>query len=44
MTIPYNGIPKTYNFPHDDAKSNRTAQIVNAVGQTCLLLGILFAG
>ena len=31
-------------FQHDDAKSNWTAQIINAVGQTCLLLGILFAG
>ena len=31
-------------FQHDNAKSNWTAQIVNAVGQTCLLLGILFAG
>lgn len=31
-------------FRHDDAKSNWTAQIVNAAGQTCLLLGILFAG
>ena len=30
-------------FRHDDAHSNWTAQIVNAVGQTCLLLGILFA-
>ena len=31
-------------FKKEDAKSNWTAQIVNAVGQTCLLLGILFAG
>ena len=31
-------------FSNDDAKSNWTAQIVNAIGQTCLLLGILFAG
>lgn len=31
-------------FSNDDAKSNWTAQIINAVGQTCLLLGILFAG
>lgn len=31
-------------FQNDDARSNWTAQIVNAVGQTCLLLGILFAG
>lgn len=29
-------------FKNDDAASNWTAQIVNAVGQTCLLLGILF--
>ena len=31
-------------FRNDDAHSNWTAQIINAVGQTCLLLGILFAG
>jgi hypothetical protein len=31
-------------FKNDDAKSNWTAQIVNAVGQICLLLGILFGG
>ena len=30
-------------FHNDDAHSNWTAQIVNAIGQTCLLLGILFA-
>ena len=30
-------------FQNDDAHSNWTAQIVNAAGQTCLLLGILFA-
>ncbi len=30
-------------FSHDDARSNWTAQIVNALGQACLLLGILFA-
>ena len=30
-------------FKNEDAKSNWTAQIINAVGQTCLLLGILFA-
>ena len=30
-------------FKNDDAKSNWTAQIINAVGQTCLLLGIVFA-
>ena len=31
-------------FQNDDARSNWIAQIVNAAGQTCLLLGILFAG
>lgn len=31
-------------FRNDDAGSNWTAQIVNALGQTCLLLGILLAG
>jgi len=31
-------------FKNEDAKANWTAQIINAVGQTCLLLGILFAG
>ena len=30
-------------FRNDDARSNWTAQIINALGQTCLLLGILFA-
>ena len=30
-------------FRNDDAHSNWTAQIVNALGQTALLLGILFA-
>ena len=30
-------------FKNNDAASNWTAQIVNAIGQTCLLLGILFA-
>ena len=30
-------------FSNDDAHSNWTAQIINAIGQTCLLLGILFA-
>ena len=34
---------RKHKFQNDDAKSNWTAQIVNAVGQTCLLLGILFA-
>ena len=35
---------RKHKFRNDDAHSNWTAQIVNAVGQTCLLLGILFAG
>ena len=35
---------RKYKFQRDDAKSNWTAQIINAVGQTCLLLGILLAG
>ena len=30
-------------FKNEDAKANWTAQIINAMGQTCLLLGILFA-
>lgn len=34
---------RKHKFRNDDAKSNWTAQIINAVGQTCLLLGILFA-
>lgn len=33
-----------HKFSNEDAKSNWTAQIINAIGQTCLLLGILFAG
>lgn len=35
---------RKHKFQNDDAGSNWTAQIINAVGQTCLLLGILFAG
>ena len=35
---------RKHKFSNNDAKSNWTAQIVNAVGQTCLLLGVLFAG
>ena len=35
---------RKHKFHNDDAKANWTAQIVNALGQTCLLLGILFAG
>ena len=34
---------RKHKFSNDDAKSNWTAQIINAIGQTCLLLGILFA-
>ena len=30
-------------FKNDDSHSNWTAQIINAIGQTCLLLGILLA-
>ena len=35
---------RKHRFRQDDAHANWTAQIINAVGQTCLLLGILFAG
>ena len=35
---------RKHKFQRNDARSNWTAQIINAVGQTCLLLGILFAG
>ncbi len=35
---------RKHKFQRNDAKSNWTAQIINAIGQTCLLLGILFAG
>lgn len=31
-------------FSNEDAGSNRTTQIINTIGQTCLLFGILFAG
>lgn len=34
---------RKHKFQNDDAKTNWTAQIINAIGQTCLLLGILFA-
>ncbi len=34
---------RKHKFQRNDAKSNWTAQIINAIGQTCLLLGILFA-
>ena len=35
---------RKHKFQRDDARSNWTAQIINALGQTCLLLGILLAG
>lgn len=35
---------RKHKFQRNDARSNWTAQIINAVGQTCLLLGILLAG
>ena len=35
---------RKHQFKTDDAHANWTAQIINAVGQPCLLLGILFAG
>ena len=35
---------RKHKFQRNDARSNWTAQIINAAGQTCLLLGILFAG
>lgn len=34
---------RKHKFQRNDAHSNWTAQIINAVGQTCLLLGILFS-
>ena len=34
---------RKHKFSNDDAKANWTAQIINAIGQACLLLGILFA-
>ena len=34
---------RKHRFQRNDAKSNWIAQAVNALGQTCLLLGILFA-
>ena len=34
---------RKHKFRNDDARSNWTAQIVNAVGQLCLLLGVLTA-
>ena len=34
---------RKHKFQRNDAHSNWTAQIINAAGQTCLLLGILFA-
>jgi len=35
---------RKHKFQRNDAHSNWTAQIINAIGQTCLLLGILLAG
>ena len=35
---------RKHKFQRNDARSNWTAQLINAAGQTCLLLGILFAG
>ena len=35
---------RKHRFRRDDAHANWTAQIINAIGQTCLLLGILLAG
>ena len=35
---------RKHKFSNEDARSNWIAQIINAVGQTCLLLGVLFAG
>ena len=35
---------RKHKFQRNDARSNWTAQIINAVGQTRLLLGILLAG
>lgn len=35
---------RKHKFLNDDAHPNWTAQIINAIGQTCLLLCILFAG
>ena len=35
---------RKHKFQRNDARANWTAQIINAVGQTCLLLGILSAG
>ena len=34
---------RKHKFSRNDAKSNWTAQIINVVCQTCLLMGILFA-
>ena len=34
---------RRHGFRKDDARSNWTAQLVNAAGQLCLLLGVLFA-
>ena len=34
---------RKHKFSNEDVHANWTAQIINAVAQTCLLLGILFA-
>ena len=34
---------RKHRFKNDDARSNWTAQLVNAAGQLCLLLGVLAA-
>ena len=34
---------RSHGFRKDDARSNWTAQLVNAAGQFCMLLGVLFA-
>ena len=43
VLIGFMGWYRKHKFKPDDAHSNWTAQIINAVGQSCLLLGILFA-
>ncbi len=40
----YMGWFRKNKFQNDDAASNWTAQIINCLGQGCLLLGILLAG
>ena len=43
VLLGFMGWYRKHRFSNDDARSNWTAQIVNAVAQTCLLLGILLA-